>query len=230
MADKHLTLIEHLEELRYRLIVSSIALAAATVAMFIFSPRLITFLAQPVGKLVFLGPLDAFMIRIKISLLAGLMLASPVIFYQLWAFITPGLKAGEKRYALPFVAAATFFFLIGAYFGYLTLPVGIQFLLSFGGENLTPLLAADRYITFVIVLILIFGLTFEFPLLLLLLTHLGILSSERLAHSRSYSVLGIFIFSAIITPTQDIFTLLLMAIPLVLFYEVSIWISKAMGK
>ena len=238
-----MTLMEHLEELRHRLIVIIVALAFGSIpAWFLYEPikeslqrpycdfitRNPTFNPFPEDKcgLVFSGPVDAFTIKLKIVLYLGLAIALPVVLYQLWAFVTPGLTQGEKRYAIPFIASSVLLFAGGAAFAYLALPRGLEFLLGFAGEGVFALLTFDRYIGFVVLVILAFGFSFLLPVLLVFLQLVGVLTPERLGAWRRYAIVAIAVFAAVITPTGDPITLLMLGGPMYLFYEAAIIIGR----
>jgi len=238
-----MTLMEHLEELRHRLIVIVLALAFGSVpAWFLYEPikdslqqpycdfigRNPAFNPFPEGKcgLVFSGPVDAFTIKLKIVLYLGVAIALPVILYQLWAFVTPGLTQREKRYAIPFIVSSVVLFLAGAAFAYLALPQGLEFLLGFAGEGVYALLTFDRYIGFVVLVILAFGFSFLLPVLLVFLELVGVLTPERLSAWRRYAIVSIAVFAAVITPTGDPITLLMLGVPMYLFYEAAIIIGR----
>ena len=242
-----MSVIEHLEELRSRLIVALIALAVGTVIGWIFYPFLFRVaisdpyckalqdlpkeIVPPTGcKFVFTGVVEPFLVRLKISVAAGLAIALPVILYQLWRFITPGLTRRERRMTLPFVGASLVLFALGGWFAYLTLSKGLRFLLSFAGDTIVPLLTITKYINFVLFLVLAFGLSFEFPLVLILLQWVGVISSRSLRDVRRWAWLGITVFAAVITPSQDPYTQLAMMVPMLLFYELAILVGRAMKR
>jgi sec-independent protein translocase protein TatC len=167
------------------------------------------------------------MMKIKLVAFLGLVLALPVVLYQLWRFITPGLLPRERRYAVPFVLVSLALFALGGWFAILTLPKGLEFLLGFAGtERVEAVLSIAKYIGFVMVLILVFGAAFEFPVVLVSLTLVGVLSSQQLRQWRRYALLIIAVGAAVITPSQDFFTMLAMMVPLLVFYELSILISR----
>jgi sec-independent protein translocase protein TatC len=170
--------------------------------------------------------LDGMLVKIKVVVFLGLLVALPVVLYQLWAFVAPGLTAKEKRYSVPFVLTSFLLFLLGAVVAYVMLPKGLGFLLGFAGEGVVPLLTFDRYIGFVILLAVAFGISFLFPIFLVFLELVGVLSPDRLAKDRRYWLLGISIFAAVITPSSDPYTMLAMMIPMYLFYEASIIIGR----
>ena len=242
----NMTVIEHLEELRHRLVVSVGAIGVGAIAgWFLFNGFLqivqhpfcdyVNGLAQqnrpPTGcRFVFGGPLDVFVVKLKVVVFLGLFIALPIVLYQLWAFIVPGLTARERRLAVPFIASSMLLFALGALFAYVTLPKGLNFLLGFGGSKFVPLIDAGRFIGFVVLLTLAFGLSFEFPIALIFLTLAGVLSSGRLRAWRRPAILLITIFAAVITPSSDPYTMTAMALPMVLFYEAAIIVARLMKK
>ena len=242
-----MSLIDHLRELRHRLLICIWALLAGSIAgFFLYEPamRLIQspycdFLRdhpdrapfkQEGCSLIFLGAIDGFLITVKVIVFLALLAALPVILYQLWAFIVPGLTARERRWAIPFVALSLVLFLLGGLAAYLTLPRALGFLLSVGGDFVSPLLTVDKYIGFVIFTILAFGLGFEFPILLISLTAAGVLTNETMRRYRRQVILGLAIFSAVITPSPDPISMLALLIPLYLFYEGAIIVSRLLKR
>jgi sec-independent protein translocase protein TatC len=241
-----MTLVEHLDELRHRLIVCIVAIAGgAVVGWFLYGPVLDLILnpycdywrtippEQRINQtcsLFFQEPLGAMVVKLKIVVFIGLLVALPVLLYQLWMFIVPGLTKRERRMAIPFVGSSFILFALGALFAYLTLPRGLNFLLGFAGEQFTPILTGDRFVAFVILVAVAFGLAFEFPVLLVFLELVGVLSTEKLRKWRRFAFLGIAIFAAIITPSSDPYTMLAMTIPMWLFYEAAIIIGRLMKK
>ena len=233
-----MTLVQHLEELRRRLIISGAAVAVGSVAGFVLYRPVLDFLQEPyrqavsslpetiTEKLIVTTPTEPFLAFLKIGLFVGLLLALPVILYQLWRFITPGLTARERRLGIPFVLASLVLFAGGTVFAFAIVPRGLAFLFSFGGDNLVPLLTIDRYLSFLFFLVLAFGISFEIPLLLLFLTGVGVLSSAQLRRWRRYALIGTVVFAAVATPTQDPYTMLLMAGPIYLLYEGAILIAR----
>jgi sec-independent protein translocase protein TatC len=241
-----MSVVEHLEELRTRLVVALIAIAVGAVVGWVFYSwtfKVITHpycgvlhqlpraVRPPTGcHLVFSGVVEPFLIRFKISTFTGLAIALPVVLYELWRFVTPGLTKTERRLALPFVGSSILLFALGGWFAYLTLTKGLRFLLGFAGSTIVPLLTVDRYINFVLFMVLAFGLSFEFPLVLLFLCWVRVLSSQRLRSWRRWAVLAITVYAAVITPSQDPFTMLAMMVPMLVFYEVSILVARAMKR
>lgn len=233
-----MTVVEHLTELRRRMIICLVAVALAAVIVYFFSLDVIDFLVNYYrdatdgerDALIFTGPLDAFTTRLKVATYGGLVLASPVVLWQLWRFITPGLHPNEKRYAVPFLCASIALFALGAFVALRTLEPALGFLIGQGGAELQPLLTADKYLTLVSLMILAFGIAFEFPVVLVFLLIARVISTGQLSRSRRWAILGITIFAAVITPSQDPYSMLLMAIPMYIFYELSIIIGKILKR
>jgi sec-independent protein translocase protein TatC len=235
----------HLEELRHRIILSMIAVACgAVVGWFLFDP-FIELVREPYCdflaahpeqrpsegcELNFIGVTDVFLLKLKVVFFLGLLAVLPVVLYQVWAFVVPGLTDRERRWAIPFTAAATILFLLGGFVSYVFLPRGLDFLLGFGGELFQPIITGDRYIGFVVLITLAFGLAFLLPIFLIFLQLVGVLTARRLASWRRYSILAIAIFAAVITPSGDPYTMLAMMIPMYLFYEASIIIGRALKR
>jgi sec-independent protein translocase protein TatC len=229
--DKELGFLDHLEELRGRVIKSIISIILLSIVAYVFSERLLEFLTRPIPEVYFMAPTEAFSTRIKISLIAGIIVSLPVIFYHAWKFITPGLFEQEIKLIIPAVLSSTIFFLIGASFCFwLVLPVGIKFLMGFGTEKLKPMIQIKDYISFVSYMVLAFGAVFELPVVSYFLGRIGIITSNTLVKGRKYAVVGILILSAVITPSPDVFSQLLLAGPLYFLYEVSIVIVKLTQK
>ncbi len=234
-----MTLYEHLTELRKRLIISVVAVfIAALAAYFLYGP-ILRFLMHPYCEtlakgqlctLTVLSPLDNFSIRLKIAGFGGLFLASPIVLFQIWRFVTPGLRAREKKYAIPFVAATIFLFALGAYAALITYPHALQFFQQQGTSLLKANYTADNYLGLELLLMVAFGVTFEFPVVLVSLELAGVVKSAQLAKIRRIAILVIVIFAAVVTPSSDPFSMLAMAIPMLLFYEGSILVGKALGK
>ncbi len=236
-----MTLGEHLGELRKRLIFCLMGFAVAGVAVYLLYDRVLNLLQKPYCEslhvsinspkchLVVLGPLDGFALRLNVTAYGGVIIASPIILYQLWRFITPGLKANERRYALPFVFATVGLFLIGAFVAWITFPHALGFLHAVSGP-VTTLLSAQKYLSLIMTLMAIFGLTFEFPVVLVALELAGVLTPEKLAKFRRIAILIIVVLAAVVTPSSDPFSMLAMAIPMLLFYELSIVIGKLLKR
>jgi sec-independent protein translocase protein TatC len=228
-----MTIMEHLGELRTRLIISAVAFVAVSAVAFAFYEPIFEFIREPLCDLppeklgpqgcdlIAIKPLEAFQVRIKISVLAGIVLASPIWLYQLWAFIVPGLNEKERKYAIPFVASSLVLFGAGATFAYLTLARGLGFLIGLGGPGLVPFFQADTYVNFVGLMVIAFGLTFELPLILLFLGLAGVVSVSWLRRQRRVAIVLIALLAAVVTPSQDPYTFLAMAIPLYGLYELA---------
>jgi sec-independent protein translocase protein TatC len=231
-----MTVVEHLSELRDRIIISLIAVGLGAIVCFALFPQIINLMVGPYqdyapgAKLIFTNPLEGFLVRIKVASYGGLVLASPVVFFQLWRFITPGLLAKEKRYAIPFVISSVILFAGGGVVAVITLPKALQFLLGIGGHNLQPLLTAGSYLTLVFLMIVAFGVSFEFPIVVVFLLLARVINTGQLRRVRKYTFLGIVIFAAVITPSQDPISLFAMAIPMYLLYEASILIGRLMKR
>jgi sec-independent protein translocase protein TatC len=237
-----MSILEHLAELRDRLVRACLALVITTALAFtwLYSP-LLTFVTRSYcsipGKyristatgdcrLLALSPLDPFSIRIRVSLTVGLVLAMPIIAWQLWRFITPGLRAREKRYAIPFSLASTILFAMGVAVAFFTLPKAIGFLVAIGGDNLATFFQAERYLRFVLFMGLAFGLTFEFPLVLVFLSMVGILSSGAMMRAWRPAIAVIIVVAAVVTPSQDPISLFAMAVPMWIFYFAAAGVAR----
>jgi sec-independent protein translocase protein TatC len=219
----------HLEELRKRLIVCFAAVGVGFLISYGFKEILFDILTLPlVGvmegdtKIIFTGLPEAFFTYLKVAFLAGLMLASPVILYQFWVFVAPGLYKQERGLLIPIIFLSTFFFVGGALFGYfIVFPYGFKFFLGFASETIQPLPSMKEYLAFSAKLLLAFGLVFELPLVLTFLAKLGIVSVDFLKKNRKYALLLFFVGAALITP-PDVITQVMMALPLMILYEISI--------
>ncbi|HOB40965.1 MAG: twin-arginine translocase subunit TatC [Limnochordia bacterium] len=221
-----MTLVEHLAELRRRIIISVLALALGVVVGFYYSSPMVQFLLRLPGELVYLYPGEAFFVHLEVALVVGIVLSSPVVLYQVVRFIAPGLLAQEKRILQVGLPAALLMFAGGTVFAYqVILPLAYRFFLGFGTESLTPMISIGNYVSFVIRLVLPFGLVFQLPLIVLLFTSIGILSPEILVKYRKYIVLVVFITAAVLTP-PDVISQTFMAVPMVLLYEVSILLAR----
>jgi sec-independent protein translocase protein TatC len=231
--EKRMSFLEHLEELRWRILKSLAAVIVFSIVAYFFSSHLLTLLIKPVPsdvQLIFTSPTGAFLVSIKIAIIFGIIASLPVIFYQAWQFVFPGLLESEAKILSVLISSAMVCFLLGATFAFLViLPLGLRFLFSFQTGQLLPMPDIGSYIGFAGRLILAFGLVFEMPLLSFALSKLGILTPAFLRKRRRYAVVSIFIAAAILTP-PDVITQLMLAAPLVLLYEISIWISAAINR
>ena len=230
MKDKEISILEHLSELRKRLIICVISVALLSFLSYKFVPVILKNLIKPVGGLVFITPTEAFWVNLKLSLMAGTYFALPIIFYQIWRFINIGLKKGERKNVLPFVLISLILFNTGAWFCYFFIvPLGIKFLLSYSLGILKPMISANSYLSFITVMLLSFGLIFQLPLVIAFLTKLGIVSPQSLKKYRRVAIVSIFIIAAVLTP-PDVFTQTCLALPLILLYEASILVAKTIHK
>lgn len=241
-----MTLVEHLEELRRRLFIAIGAVAVGSiVGWFLYGPVLHVLRKPycdtlsnmpkanrpPTGcRFVFTGVLEPTLIKLKVVVFTGLFIALPIVLWQLWAFITPGLRKTERRWAIPFVLSSVLLFALGAVIAYVMLPKGLGFLLGFAGQGFVPLVTGDRFLGFVMLLAVAFGISFEFPIVLIFLCGVGVISSDKLRQWRAGAIVFIAVFAAVITPSTDPYTMLAMMIPMVLFYEGAIIVARLINK
>jgi len=244
--EKEMPFLEHLEELRSRLIKALLSVTFFTGLSWFFIERIFDFLVMPYRqaivlakanvqdpatlesvRLIFTNPTGGFMIYVKLALTVGLLFSIPVIVYQIWQFIAPGLFMRERRIAVWVVFFTTFCFIAGAMFCYyVVLKYGLGFLLTFQSDVLTPMVSIDEYFGFVTILLIVFGLVFEMPVIAFFLTKIGFLTPEFMRQKRRYSIVAIFVGAAVLTPSTDAFTMILLVLPLLVLYEISIWVSK----
>jgi sec-independent protein translocase protein TatC len=239
-----MTLVEHLTELRRRLLICIVAVVVATVAAWFFYNQLLGFMRSPYCtfvqhhhnksisgcNLVITGPVEGFTTRVKVSAYAGIALATPVWLWELWKFITPGLHKNEKRYIVPFVAGAVALFALGVTTAILVFPKALNWLISVSGSGVVPLFSPSRYFTLYMAMALIFGLVFMYPLILVFLELVGLVPSKTWRRWRRPAIVVICAVAAVITPSSDPFSFVAMALPMLLFYEGSILLGRAMGK
>jgi len=230
--DTRMPFLGHLGELRGRMVKAAVAIGAGMAVAFFFSERIIAWLARPLTTpLVFIAPAEAFWANLKVAFLGGVLLGLPVVLYQVWKFIEPGLYPRERRYGAVFVVAASLLFVAGlAFCGWVVFPFAIRFLVSYKTQGMTPMLAVGTYIDFAVKFFLAFGLIFELPPVITLLSRLGVVTPDRLAANRKYAVLGAFVAAAVLTPTPDVFNQCLMAVPLMLLYELGILSARFFGR
>ncbi len=241
-----MTLVEHLEELRSRLFVCLIAIGLASIiGWFLYAPVL-NFLQKPYCDtihnlptgtrppagcdFVFTGVLEPIVIKLKVVVFLGLFIALPVVLWEIWSFVMPGLTKRERRIGVAFVFSSVILFALGAFVAYVTLPKGLGFLLGFAGSSFVPLLTGGRFLGFVMLLALAFGISFEFPIVLIFLAMVGLVSSQKLRQWRRGAILFIAIFAAVITPSSDPYTMSAMMIPMILFYEAAIIVTRLIGR
>ena len=235
-----MTIVEHLEELRSRILRMLLAFGvAAVVAWFAYNP-ILGFLTTPLrhlpqaaqvirhGQLIVTSPTEPLFIRLKVVSFAALALALPVVLWQLWRFIAPGLYSNEKRYAIPFVGSALVLFVAGVAVAFATLPAALHFLTDFSGGRIELLPRASEYLSFVLLLILAFGVAFEFPMLLVALSLVGVISSRNMRRWRRPAWVLILIVAGALTPAQDPITQVLLAIPMAILYELTILVTRVL--
>jgi sec-independent protein translocase protein TatC len=235
--DEKIPFTAHLEELRSRLIKCFIAVGIGFVVSYGFKEILFKVLVHPLVKvmakgdhLIFTGLPEAFFTYLKVAFISGIIFSTPVIFYQFWKFVAPGLYDKEKRLLFPIVALSTFFFIGGAFFGYfIVFPFGFKFFLGFASDTIRPLPSMREYLSFATKMLLAFGLVFELPLIITFFARMGIVTVDLLRKKRKYAILIIFTISAIFTP-PDVATQIMMAVPLMVLYEISIIGAKIFGK
>ncbi len=235
MRDRELPLRRHLEELRRRLAISVLATVVTTVVAFVFYKQIIGFLLHPVedltasgeASLIFVEVTEMLAVTMKVSLVSGLVLAFPIILYQIVMFVAPGLTPREKRYLFTFLPGVVLAFVAGAAFGYFVLiPPSIKFLLSWGSDLATPMIRISNYINVMVMLLFWMGVVFETPVVMFLLAKLGIVSWRGFARWRRHWIVIAFILGAIITPTFDPINQSLVAVPLIVLYEIGIWLAR----
>jgi len=236
-----MTLSEHLGELRRRLLIATIAFSVAALVATVFYDQMLHFLQEPYCRvnpginhvtgvsncqLYVTGPLDGLSLRIKMAAFGGLVLASPVILWQVWRFITPGLRPNEKRYVVPFVSAAVVLFLLGCAIAYLVFPHALAFLKAVGGASLTEIYNPNQYLSLILLMMFLFGVTFLFPVVLVALELARVVTPAKLLSWWRWAVIAITLVAAIFTPSSDPFSMLALAVPLTVFYFLSILIGK----
>jgi sec-independent protein translocase protein TatC len=228
-----MSLVDHLVELRDRLIRIVLAVALASVVGFLFGDQIVAVLKAPIPgdrPLFYTGLGDAFMIKVKIAIVVGVILAMPVILYQVWAFVAPGLTASERRIVRPWIPLALAFFAVGVGIAYVILPFAAGFLLGFSSDDLQPLITAGAYFDFVTTMFLAFGLIMEFPILLYGLSRVGIVTSQRLVSVRRFTILGIAIFATAITPGGDLVSPFVLGMTMYLLFEGTIIAIRRSGR
>ena len=232
-----MTVLEHLEELRNRLIVSLIALGVAFLACWNYADRIFAWIALPLsrylppgGKLVYTRLTEPFMLYMKVAFFAGIFLASPVILWQLWLFIAPGLYKRERRYAAPFIIVASLFFIAGGYFGYRVLLPGMCAFFVETGKQFAQMIKADEFFSFASTMILTTGLVFETPILIFFLARLGIVTPQFLLQKSKWAVVAAFVISAVLTPSADIVNQTAFALPMIGLYFIGVGVAFLFAK
>lgn len=223
-----MSLVDHLVELRDRLIYCAYALVIATALCWAFTENIFNYIRAPIqeylptGGLIYTGPMDKFFAHLKVAFASGFIVSCPFWIYQIWKFIEPGLLKKEKNYASAFILSGIGLFLLGVSFAYLVvLPMAFKFLMTFGGDIDKPMISIDQYLSMFTQTVLVFGLSFEVPLVLSILGLMGIVTKEMLVRTRRYAIMGIAILCAIVTP-PDLLSMLLMLGPMILLYEVGV--------
>jgi len=241
-SDGTMTLIEHLYELRNRLVKAVFFIVIGMIVAWFLYDHILKILEHPYCSLpakhrlqtsgdkkgcdlIFTGPLDGFLIRLKVMLVAGIVMASPFWLYQLWAFVTPGLKKKERKITVTFVISSSVLFIGGAALAYFVLTKGLRVLIESAGSGTVAALAVTSYLRFVLAMLTIFGVSFEVPLLIVMLNMVGILTFERLKKMQRILIFGIFAFAAVVTPSQDPFTMLALAVPMVILFEGAVLVA-----
>jgi sec-independent protein translocase protein TatC len=234
-----MTVMEHLGELRHRLVICVAAFSVAAIGAYIAFPHVLTFFRTPycesipVGHscaLYVTGPLDAFGIRLDVTGYGGLVLASPVILFELWRFVTPGLRANERRYAITFVLAALGLFAFGGFVAWEIFPHALGFLHSAGGAGIKDLFSPATYLSLILGLMAVVGLAFELPVVLVALELARVITPRQLAHFRRVAIVAIVVAAGVLTPSSDPFSMLAMALPMVLFYELAIVVGRVVTR
>jgi sec-independent protein translocase protein TatC len=238
---RRMTVVEHLEELRRVLLISAVAWLVATVVAFIFHGAIFEFLLRPLtivlGKTnhitsaaIFTTPTEGLTIPIKVSAIAGLIGALPVILWQVWGFVAPGLRPVERRFVGPLVASASLLFVAGTAFAYFVMPIGLNFLATFLGNSAVYLPDVNSYLSFLLLLIVAFGVTFELPVVVVLLGIAGIVSSRRLRRQRKVIWVGIIVAALVVTPGADPYTPTALFVPLIVFFEAAVLVLDKVFK
>ena len=226
-----MSLVDHLEELRWRIFKSIIAVVVGAIAAFFFRVQIMTFLTWPLpktadqigkGKLIVTGLAEGFTVFLKLSLAAGILIAIPVILYQIWAFVAPGLYDREKKTAVPFIFVGIVLFLVGISLGYIVLQYPVQWLVNFASDSFTELVSADSYFTFVAFFLLAFGIVFEIPLVLTFLAQLGLVTSQTLRRKRPTAHIGMWIAATFLTPGADFYSPIILGVAMSFLYQLTI--------
>ncbi|MBP1764812.1 MAG: tatC [Firmicutes bacterium] len=223
----NMSLISHLQELRKRLIIMIIAVVVCSTACYFYATELVHLITAPAGKLYYMNPAEAFFSYLKVSFFAGFLLALPVVLYEVWAFVVPALTSKERTATIILVPTSVLLFFVGIIFSYyLVLPAGIKFFMGFATDDLQPLFSLGQYLSFVISFLLPFGFIFELPLFILVLAKVGIINSKMLAAKRKVVLVMTFVIGAVISPTPDVFSQTMIAVPMLVLYEISILVVK----
>ena len=232
-------LTQHLHELRKRLLICVMSVGVAFIFCYVFSGKLFQILMQPwieampggpTAKFIYTAPHEAFFTYMKVAFIGGVLISMPIILWQIWSFIAPGLYQNEKKYMLPVIFFSGFCFLAGALFGYFVVfPAGFKFFASFASDYIEPMIRTSEYLSFANKILLCFGLAFELPVFAFFLAKLGILSADFLRRKRKIAIVLIFVAAAALSPSPDVMSQLLMAGPLLVLYEISVWVVQLFG-
>ncbi|CAN5471838.1 twin-arginine translocase subunit TatC [soil metagenome] len=240
-ADDRMTLTQHLRELRTRIIRSVLAVVVGIILMLAFYDQVLNFMRRPYEdlckqkpnlncELQFLGPLEGFTTRLSICTYGGIILAMPVILWQIWRFVVPALHAKEKKYAIPFIVSSIVLFLMGAAVAYLTLTPALDFLISWAGKDVQANFQVSKYVSLFGLMLAAFGITFEFPVLLVFLQLVGVLTPQTLMKQWRYAIVIIFFIAAMITPSGDPYSMMALALPMTVFYGIAVFIGRIAQK
>ncbi len=237
MAEEKSPFTSHLDELRKRIIICIVAVAVGFLGSYFFAEQIFDILIKPLqaelppdSTFIFTGLPEAFFVYLKLSLFGGILLASPVLLWEIWCFVAPGLYDQEKKYVYPFVIFSTVLFATGVSFGYFVVfPIAFKFFMGYSSEIIKPLPSIKEYLNFSCKLLFAFGVVFELPLFVLFLAKIGLVNEKMLRSKRKFAILGIFAVAAILTP-PDVVSQILMALPLLVLYEISILVTKYFGK
>ncbi len=243
VTDDRMTLSQHLGELRTRIIRSVLAIIVGIIVLLAFYDQVLDFMRRPYeqlckdnpgklncGDLQFIGPLEGFTTRLSICTYGGIILALPVILWQIWRFIVPALHAKEKKYAIPFILSSVILFIMGGAVAYFTLTPALDFLISWAGDDVQANFQVSKYVSLFGLMIAAFGITFEFPVLLVFLQLVGVLSPQTLMKQWRYAVVIIFVIAALITPSGDPYSMMAMAAPMTIFYGIAVLIGRIAQK
>jgi len=222
-----MSLIGHLEELRRRIIIMAAAIVACSLICYFYAADITALITVSAGKLYYLNPAEAFFTYLKVSFFAGFLLALPIVMYQLWAFIMPAMTNNERTAGVFLVPASLILFFAGLLFSYyLVLPAGVKFFMGFATESLQPMFSIGQYLSFVISFLLPFGFIFELPLFILVMAKVGIINSAFLTEKRKIVLVMAFVIGALISPTPDVFSQTMVAVPMIVLYEISLLLVK----
>lgn len=223
---------DHLQEFRKRLIICLVVVAIAALACYNYVDDIIALLSGPAGKLYFMNPSEVFFTYMEIALYAGILLTLPVLLYEVWAFVAPALWPEERRAVLVILPTAVILFYVGLVFAYyLVIPAAVTFFMGFATQTLQPMFSLESYLSFILALTLPFGFIFELPLIVVFLAKIGLVTGDFLKGKRKILIVIAFIFAAVVSPTTDIFTQTMIAVPLIVLYEISLFIvCKVMHK